>query len=487
MPRHEVELPPLRDRREKQRAGKRREGLADADARPGAEREVGEGRDPLRAPLVPSLGTELLGVGVPAGVAVDDPGRDQHHRAGRDHLTRDLVVHRRGATDHPGRRIQAQRLQVRPLDEPQTRDVRGGRRTTLEDRVDLGEHPLADRRMLGKRVPGPGHRVRPGLVAGDHEREDLVAELSLAHGVARRVLAGAQQPRQDVGPVGALRASLADDAGDRLVEAVQDLLELLVLLRGDLVQEPRVGRRDAREPVQARGERPRRLPRLIVCDVGVQDRLGEDGHREQDHRIDDVHDLAGPPFVRDAARALDHESGVVEHPVVVEHRLDRPALRPVQVALAGEQSLADQPLRLLKGRALHEGPVMSDEDVLDVVGMTEHEQAIASERHARDVAVLARRPCHRVDRVGPKSPKQVGRGFGVRGALRHPALNLRRSPAAPFCAPEVWKLLRACRSTHPPLAYRCSRRCSSAVDGCRAETYSDRLAYSVAPSRWSET
>ena len=49
------------------------EVVADADARPVAEREIGATRQPLDQVVVPALGPEGLGVVEPAAVAVDQP------------------------------------------------------------------------------------------------------------------------------------------------------------------------------------------------------------------------------------------------------------------------------------------------------------------------------------------------------------------------------------------------------------------------------
>ena len=131
---------------------------------------------------LPALGAEGLGVVEPAGVAVEDPLRDQQLRPLRDGVAADLERLDRLAADRPGGRIEPHRLADDVARVGQPGHV-GGRRgpAVAEDLVELGREPGLGLGVAGEQVEGVGQRQRGGLVAGEEEGHALVAELPVGH------------------------------------------------------------------------------------------------------------------------------------------------------------------------------------------------------------------------------------------------------------------------------------------------------------------
>src|SRR6185503_14641126 len=74
--------------------------------------------------------------------------------------------------------------------------------------------------------------------------------------------------------------------------------------------------------------------------------------------------------------------------LAVERRLGESPLALVQIAFAGQQTFAEDDLRALQREALHEGGVPGDEDVPDLVGMSEEEDRLPAEAELRRVAEI---------------------------------------------------------------------------------------------------
>ena len=97
---------------------------------------------------------------------------------------------------------------------------------------------------------------------------------------------------------------------------------------------------------------------------------------------------------------LDHQLGVGGDPLAVERRLRELALAAPEVALAGQQALAQRALRLPQAIVLDELAVLVDQHLLDQVGVVGEEDALRAEPGRDQVAVLARPARQRAEPVG---------------------------------------------------------------------------------------
>src|SRR4029450_3471006 len=129
---------------------------------------------------------------------------------------------------------------------------------------------------------------------------------------------------------------------------------------------------------------------------GAEPRLGDDLERELGHfrrRVDRATVARGHrPAIEQRRRAVDHHVGHRGDALALECRLDELALAAPEVAVAEDKPFTGDALELLEQKALAEVAMMLLQDVLDVVGMEEHE------------ALPAREPEADLDRVSVPAP-----------------------------------------------------------------------------------
>src|SRR5262249_47117924 len=106
-----------------------------------------------------------------------------------------------------------------------------------------------------------------------------------------------------------------------------------------------------------------------------------------------------PPAGLQAGGALDHLFPVFTDAAPVKKRLNQPTLTQVEGALARQQPLAENPLRLLERLALHERALLCNEHLLDQVWMVEEKFVSRPPAKAGHVAVSSGHPCKRANRI----------------------------------------------------------------------------------------
>ena len=79
----------------------------------------------------------------------------------------------------------------------------------------------------------------------------------------------------------------------------------------------------------------------LAPDLGVEERLGDDRQGQAHHVVVDVARLAVAPGVAEPRGVLDHDRAVALDRLALEARLRELPLPPPEVALAGQQPLAD--------------------------------------------------------------------------------------------------------------------------------------------------
>ena len=186
-----------------------REAHPDAAPAPAAERDPGVGAGLL---LKETLGPEGVGLGVDVGVVVQEI-RVGHERAGLGLVVPAADRDRLG--DEPGLAVGQHRTAPERLLDRRQQVVLGaalGANLLGEAAEDLG--------LAAEALERPRERGRRGLVPGDEEGHQLVAELLPAH-LGSVLVAGGEQHRQHVvASVVVPGTALGDQLRDQLVRAV---------------------------------------------------------------------------------------------------------------------------------------------------------------------------------------------------------------------------------------------------------------------------
>jgi hypothetical protein len=169
-----------------------RERGADAATVSAAEGRKFEGRE---AALEEALRTEPVGVGVERLVAVQQRGGHVDAERRGELVAGDLerAGEQAGHVGHD--RVQAQGLVADRVEEREPGDRVGLR--LVAERVDLGAQALERGRVAVQPIEGPREGDAGGLVAGEQEGLQLVAQLDVAH-AGPALVAGREQHGQDV-------------------------------------------------------------------------------------------------------------------------------------------------------------------------------------------------------------------------------------------------------------------------------------------------
>jgi hypothetical protein len=193
--------------------------------------------------------------------------------------------------------------------------------------------------VVGQQVQGPGELHGGGLVAGDEEGDELIAELLVGEGRAIVVAGGEQAPEQ-VAPTLPRRPAPADQVEEDRVQG------------GALAGQgaaARQGHPQRQESGEAVGLLPGGLDHPIDVGAEVAHRAVQGGVEQRAH--DDVEGEAhqAGPQVDDAlgqrlgegAGAVGHHAGEGRHLAGAEDRRDQAAVALPGLPLRGEQPLAE--------------------------------------------------------------------------------------------------------------------------------------------------
>ena len=231
--------------------------------------------------------------------------------------------------------------------------------------------------------------VGRGVVAGQQQGHDLVAELPVGHAAAVALLvAGLQEDRQQVAAAGRGPAALGDDAVDDGVQAQE------------AVAGPAVGRRrqpqGQRDQATAAGgevvhQHDERLADLAgpVGDVHVEEGAGGDAERELRHLGVNVAGFAVAPGIEHAPRQGNDRLGVGGDALAAKGGLHEAALAQPELAFAQEQAVAQPGDQHALSEVLDEVAVAGGEDFLDAVGVADEGDAAGAHAQGEDVAILA--------------------------------------------------------------------------------------------------
>ena len=324
--------------------------------------------------------------------------------------------------------------------------------------------PVGDGGGAGQLEPGPGEQDGGRLVAGEEEGEDLVADLPGRHRLAGLLVADREEHRHHVAGV-AVRPAVGDDALDDGVEP------------GDVAAHPAAQRGRQREREQPeRAQRAREEPQQValrlgdlagvVRHVGAEDGAADDVQRQVRHLLGEVEPVPVGPRVRALAGRPDGVRRVAGDPARVEGGLDEPALAAVQVALAGEQAVAEDVPQHLHAAALlgARGPGeqlagdrgLADQRHPDRAGPADQDAVVLRDERGHPVR-------HRVQ-VQHHAPQRLRR---CRLRARHDRLTSRAPGSCPPGRPSRPACRRRRRSGRAPDR---ARPAPTGCAGCRAAT-----------------
>ncbi len=330
----------LGDRGQDKRPLHQREAVADAQARPAAEGDVGEPRPRRRCLRRKAARLECLRVGPKQRVAVRHVGAHDNDRVSRDSRVADAVRGQCPARDEPRRRIKPQRLFKDHARVGQRRQVVGRGHPAAQCLVYFGLQLRARRRVLRQQMPGPRQRAGHRLVSGNDQRRHLVADLRVRHTLAGVLVPRRQQHRQDI----TLVASLGPPCADGVIEDAFQLGH-----RGAVAAvaagRPGNGRRDHRlgpvDDVSQHLQHALGHLRRFVPQVKVKQCLADDLQRDLHHLRVHIDRRAVGPGIPADEHGRGRRADVVAEGVdalAVESGLHEPPLPQPQRTVARQQA-----------------------------------------------------------------------------------------------------------------------------------------------------
>src|SRR5215467_3173773 len=194
--------------------------------------------------------------------------------------------------------------------------------------------------------------------------------------------------------------------------------------------------------------------RSIAFHVRAEQGFADDLQGQTHHGVMQVDWLAGLPRFQQARRASGHGGDVLRDARTVKGGLHHAALSKPEVALAGQQAIAEEVPIGAENAALNEFPRVVDEHVFDLIGMRNHESPNIEEAQAYNVAIFARHPRHERQGIAAQRAAQAiekslfgarwirRHGEMVRGNLRKPKQKAARCRVFGGIPPEVTNQVR---------------------------------------------
>jgi hypothetical protein len=99
----------------------------------------------------------------------------------------------------------------------------------------------------------------------------------------------------------------------------------------------------------------------------------------------------------------------------MKRRLCQAPLPPPEIAFTDQQALTEQALGdVFRQFALVEFRLLNDANLLDVIGMIQEDAVLVEHRDANDVAIFAREPAQRFQRIALDLERQAEQGQAFR-------------------------------------------------------------------------
>ncbi len=306
--------------------------------------------------------------------------------------------------------------------------------------------------VLGEEIPGPGEGVGYGLVAGEEDGEDFVADLVVGHVLGcvcrwRSASVGFVGAGEEHGEevafvgfaVGGGFAVLADEAVDYGVEAGFGSAEFGEAGDGEVEEVFEAGEGDD-EVVEAHDGVDFVVDGADVGgDFGVEEGAGYDLERERHAGGGDVDGLAGLPVVAVGGGDGDDLVGVGGDALAMEGGRGDAALADVDGIFGGDEAFAEEDLHAADGALFDEAVGVVDEDFSDVVGVVDEDDGRAHEAVVGDVAVGLEEVLEEADGVAEFDPglegvegKRVAQAGGILRDLGGDAVDVRSGGGSCF-------------------------------------------------------
>ena len=152
----------------------------------------------------------------------------------------------------------------------------------------------------------------------------------------------------------------------------------------------------------------------VAFHVGIEKRFAGDGQGESSHLLMNINDLPVAPALAQTRGKRHHGLGITGDALAMKHRLHQAALTQVEIALTGEQALAQQQTRALQRASFGKLAGAGDQQVFDVIGMIEQEEALAAAAEINDIAVALRQLSHILERIAAQREKSDAEKIGAR-------------------------------------------------------------------------
>jgi hypothetical protein len=224
-------------------------------------------------------------------------------------------------------------------------------------------------------------------VPGQQQGHDLVAQQHRVHGAAV-VVAGAEQRRQQVVGIRPAGAALGDEAVDGVVDRRPGGAEAADARRRDA--QPQRAERVRDEPVEVLeqgGQAGAHAVGLGGLQAGPEEGAHDDAQRQPGHLDVHVELLPVAPARRRLLGELPHRVVVAGHAPAAEGGRGEAGVPAVQLALAGQQALAQHGPGALQHEALLVAPRVVDQHLADELGIVDAEVADGAEPQRRQPAV----------------------------------------------------------------------------------------------------
>jgi len=293
-----------------------------------------------------------------------------------------------------------------------------GRCAAAEHRRQLLAHGFVHGRMLVEEMPGPGQGVSRGLVAAEQGDHDLVADLPVAHALARLLVLGGEQHAEQVVHVLAALPAFLDDAEDHRVQGGDRLLGGVLVRQGEPFRQE-VGGHPGGDLLQGGAEALRHHPELAAVDAQAEHRLDDDSQREGHHFPADLDRIAfgarlfplGEPLVHD----LGHDRYEARHALVGERRLHEVPLAAPAIPFVDHQAIAEEEASALEHVALPIIVMIRHHDVVNMIGQRDEVDRSKSQIEANQVVIFEHHPGTEPGGIRQHSGQRPDQGIAVGG------------------------------------------------------------------------
>ena len=168
-----------------------------------------------------SFRVEDIGLFPETGMPVQAVDADGDYGIRRNIVAADFIFAERPPPQCPGRREHAQAFVQHHAGVGQLLQVRITRASPAQGCAYLRRRRSSACRILGKQIPGPGEGAGGRLVTGQHQGQDLAAQLIIVHAIAGLFITGLDQGTEQVAAILEVALALLNDAIHHCVQSAR--------------------------------------------------------------------------------------------------------------------------------------------------------------------------------------------------------------------------------------------------------------------------